>query len=129
MTTDLDKLKGGSQALRAKSIANGGAEEEGLGGMRNPIWQRCRGARASFWNLSRKRSLTMEMAWKLNRKLGIPAESLLRPNPPEPLKKLPRPTSRGNNLRDIWGDKPYAGPALARIFQQFVMYVLITCFS
>ena len=32
--------------------------------------------------MSRKRPLTMEMAWKLNREWGIPAESLLRPNPP-----------------------------------------------
>ena len=30
--------------------------------------------------LSRKRPLTMEMAWKLNREWGIPAESLLRPS-------------------------------------------------
>jgi len=29
--------------------------------------------------LSRKRPLTMEMAWKLNREWGIPAESLIRP--------------------------------------------------
>jgi len=29
--------------------------------------------------LSRKRGLTMEMAWKLNREWGIPAESLIRP--------------------------------------------------
>ncbi|ASG19755.1 XRE family transcriptional regulator [Nitrospirillum viridazoti CBAmc] len=30
--------------------------------------------------LSRKRSLTMEMAWKLNREWGIPAECLIRPS-------------------------------------------------
>jgi HTH-type transcriptional regulator/antitoxin HigA len=30
--------------------------------------------------MSRKRPLTMEMAWKLNREWGIPAESLLRPS-------------------------------------------------
>jgi HTH-type transcriptional regulator / antitoxin HigA len=29
--------------------------------------------------LSRKRPLTIEMAWKLNREWGIPAESLIRP--------------------------------------------------
>jgi len=29
--------------------------------------------------LSRKRALTMEMAWKLNREWGIPAENLIRP--------------------------------------------------
>ena len=29
--------------------------------------------------LSRKRPLTMEMAWKLNHEWGIPAESLIRP--------------------------------------------------
>ena len=29
--------------------------------------------------LSRKRPLTMDMAWKLNREWGIPAESLIRP--------------------------------------------------
>lgn len=29
--------------------------------------------------LSRKRPLTMEMAWRLNQKWGIPAESLIRP--------------------------------------------------
>ena len=29
--------------------------------------------------LSRKRPLTMEMAWKLNREWGIPAESLIQP--------------------------------------------------
>ncbi len=29
--------------------------------------------------LSRKRPLTLEMAWKLNREWGIPAESLIRP--------------------------------------------------
>jgi HTH-type transcriptional regulator/antitoxin HigA len=29
--------------------------------------------------LARKRPLTMEMAWKLNREWGIPAESLIRP--------------------------------------------------
>ena len=29
--------------------------------------------------LSRKRPLTMEMAWKLNREWGSPAESLIRP--------------------------------------------------
>lgn len=29
--------------------------------------------------LSRKRALTLEMAWKLNREWGIPAESLIRP--------------------------------------------------
>jgi HTH-type transcriptional regulator / antitoxin HigA len=29
--------------------------------------------------LSRKRPLTLEMAWKLNREWGIPAEALLRP--------------------------------------------------
>ncbi len=33
--------------------------------------------------LSRKRPLTMEMAWKLNRQWGIPAECLIRP-PREP---------------------------------------------
>ena len=31
--------------------------------------------------LSHKRPLTMEMAWKLNREWGIPAESLIRPAP------------------------------------------------
>jgi HTH-type transcriptional regulator/antitoxin HigA len=31
--------------------------------------------------LARKRPLTLEMAWKLNRDWGIPAESLLRPYP------------------------------------------------
>lgn len=30
--------------------------------------------------LSRKRGLTMEMAWKLNLEWGIPAESLIRPS-------------------------------------------------
>lgn len=29
--------------------------------------------------MARKRPLTMEMAWKLNREWGIPAESLIRP--------------------------------------------------
>lgn len=29
--------------------------------------------------LARKRPLTLEMAWKLNREWGIPAESLIRP--------------------------------------------------
>lgn len=29
--------------------------------------------------LNRKRALTMEMAWKLHREWGIPAESLIRP--------------------------------------------------
>lgn len=29
--------------------------------------------------LARKRRITMEMAWKLNREWGIPAESLIRP--------------------------------------------------
>jgi HTH-type transcriptional regulator/antitoxin HigA len=29
--------------------------------------------------LTRKRRLTMEMAWKLHREWGIPAESLIRP--------------------------------------------------
>ena len=29
--------------------------------------------------LSRKRALTMEMAWKLNREWGIPAENLIQP--------------------------------------------------
>jgi HTH-type transcriptional regulator/antitoxin HigA len=29
--------------------------------------------------LSRKRRLTMQMAWKLNRQWGIPAEALIRP--------------------------------------------------
>jgi HTH-type transcriptional regulator/antitoxin HigA len=32
--------------------------------------------------LSRKRSLTLEMAWKLNREWGIPAEALIRPYKP-----------------------------------------------
>jgi HTH-type transcriptional regulator / antitoxin HigA len=31
--------------------------------------------------LSRKRRLTMGMAWKLHRKWGIPAEALIRPQP------------------------------------------------
>lgn len=31
--------------------------------------------------LSRKRRLTMKMAWKLHRDWGIPAEALLRPSP------------------------------------------------
>jgi HTH-type transcriptional regulator/antitoxin HigA len=31
--------------------------------------------------LNRKRSLTMKMAWRLHRDLGIPAESLIRPPP------------------------------------------------
>lgn len=30
--------------------------------------------------LSRKRSLTMQMAWKLNREWGVPAESLIFPS-------------------------------------------------
>lgn len=29
--------------------------------------------------LSRKRALTMEMVWKLNREWGIPADNLIRP--------------------------------------------------
>jgi HTH-type transcriptional regulator/antitoxin HigA len=31
--------------------------------------------------LSRKRRLTMQMAWKLHREWGIPAEALIRPQP------------------------------------------------
>ncbi len=33
--------------------------------------------------LARKRPLTMEMAWKLNREWGVPAESLIRPYSPD----------------------------------------------
>jgi HTH-type transcriptional regulator / antitoxin HigA len=32
--------------------------------------------------LSRRRPLTMRMAWKLHREWGIPAEALIRPGPP-----------------------------------------------
>ena len=40
--------------------------------------------------LNRKRHLTLEMAWALNRKWGIPADSLIRPYKLRPACKRPR---------------------------------------
>jgi HTH-type transcriptional regulator / antitoxin HigA len=37
--------------------------------------------------LSRKRRLTMRMAWKLHREWGIPAEALIRPQPPQRVRR------------------------------------------
>ena len=40
--------------------------------------------------LNRKRHLTREMAWALNRKWGIPADSLIRPYKLRPARKRPQ---------------------------------------
>jgi HTH-type transcriptional regulator / antitoxin HigA len=37
--------------------------------------------------LSRKRRLTMRMAWKLHREWGIPAEALIRPQPAQRVRR------------------------------------------